>query len=60
MLCVCELFPKQFAIGLVVVVILLLNVMKLFSVGGGSLLDRLDSESILNGTLNVKLNWLYQ
>ena len=32
---------KQFAICLVVVVILLLNVMEVFSVGGGALLDRL-------------------
>ena len=31
---------KQFAICLVVVVILLLNVMEVFSVGGGVLLDR--------------------
>ena len=31
---------KQFAICLEVVVILLLNVMEVFSVGGGSLLDR--------------------
>ena len=37
---VCELFVKQFAICLGVVIILLLNVMKLFSVGGGALLDR--------------------
>ena len=32
---------KQFAICLGVVVILLLNVMEVFSVGGGALLDRL-------------------
>ena len=32
---------KQFAICLCVVVILLLNVMEVFSVGGGALLDRL-------------------
>ena len=32
---------KQFAICLVVVVILLLNVIEVFSVGGGALLDRL-------------------
>ena len=31
---------KQFAIRLGVVVILLLNVMEVFSVGGGALLDR--------------------
>ena len=31
---------KQFAICLSVVAILLLNVMELFSVGGGALLDR--------------------
>ena len=31
---------KQFAICLVVVVIMLLNVMEVFSVGGGTLLDR--------------------
>ena len=31
---------KQFEICLVVVVILLLNVMEVFSVGGGGLLDR--------------------
>ena len=32
--------PKQFAICLVVVVILLLNVMEVFSVGRGALLER--------------------
>ena len=32
---------KQFTICLAVVVILLLNVMEVFSVGGGTLLDRL-------------------
>ena len=37
---VCELFGEQFAICLGVVVILLLNVMVVFSVGGGALLDR--------------------
>ena len=37
---VCELLVKQFAICLGVVVILLLNVMEMFSMGGGSLLDR--------------------
>ena len=43
-LCVCELFVndlvQQFAICLCVVAILLLNVMEVFSVGGGTLLDR--------------------
>ena len=37
---VCELLMKQFAICLGVVVILLLNVMELFSVIGGALLER--------------------
>ena len=37
---VCELLDKQFAICLGVVVILLLNVMELFSVGGGAMWDR--------------------
>ena len=39
---VCELLVKQFVICLGVVVILLLNVMEVFSVGGGggTLLDR--------------------
>ena len=36
---VCELFRKQLAICLGVVVILLLNVMEVFSVGRGALLD---------------------
>ena len=38
---VCELLVKQFAICFGVVASLLLNVMALFSVGGGALLDRL-------------------
>ena len=37
---VCELLVKQFAMCLGVVAILLLNVMDVFSVCGGSLLDR--------------------
>ena len=37
---------KQFAICLDVVVILLLNVMEVFSVGGGALLDRRSASSI--------------
>ena len=37
---VCELFVKQFAMCLGVVAILLLNVMDVFSVCGGALLDR--------------------
>ena len=39
---VCELFGKtiQFAMCLGVVAVLLLNVMDVFSVGGGALLDR--------------------
>ena len=37
---VCYRFDNQFAICLGVVVILLLNVMEVFSVGGGALLDR--------------------
>ena len=40
MLRVCELFGEKFAISLGVVVILLLNVMEVFSVGGGALLYR--------------------
>ena len=36
---VCELLVKQVAICLCVVAILLLNVMEVFSVGGGALLD---------------------
>ena len=39
MLRVCELFVKQFSICLGVVVIVLLNVMEVFSVGGDALLD---------------------
>ena len=39
---------KRFVIGLGVVVILLLNVMELFSVVGGSLLDILCSWSIVS------------
>ena len=38
--CVCKLFGYQFAICWGVVVILLLNVMLVFSVVGGTLLDR--------------------
>ena len=37
---VCELFSETFAICLGVVAILLLNVMEVFSVDGGALLDR--------------------
>ena len=37
---VCELFGEQFAMCLGVVAILLLNVMDVFSVGGGALLNR--------------------
>ena len=37
---VCELFTKQLAMCMGVVAILLLNVMEVFSVGGGALLDR--------------------
>ena len=37
---VCELFGETIAICLGVVIILLLNVMEVFSVGGGALLDR--------------------
>ena len=37
---VCELFGEQFAMCLGVVAVLLLNVMDVFSVGGGALLDR--------------------
>ena len=37
---VCEFVVKQFVICLGVFVILLLNVMEVFSVGGGALLDR--------------------
>ena len=40
-LCVCELFDEIITICLGVVVILLLNVMEVFNVGGGALLDRL-------------------
>ena len=40
MLRVCECLVKQFAICLGVFLILLLNVMEVFSVGGGTLLDR--------------------
>ena len=36
----CELFGENFAMCLGVVAILLLNVMNVFSVGGGALLDR--------------------
>ena len=36
----CELFGDKFAMCLGVVAILLLNVMNVFSVGGGALLDR--------------------
>ena len=39
MLRVCELLVKQFAICIGVVAILLLNVMAVFIVGGGALLD---------------------
>ena len=39
-LCVACLCSKQFAICLGVIVILLLNAMEVFSVGGGVLLDR--------------------
>ena len=39
-LCVCESFGETIAICLGVVTILLLNVMDVFSVGGGALLDR--------------------
>ena len=41
MLRVCELFGEQFATCLGVVAVLSLNVMKVFSVGGGALFDRL-------------------
>ena len=37
---VCELLVKQFAMCLGVVAILFLNVMEVFSLGGGALLDR--------------------
>ena len=40
-LCVSQCLVKQFAICLRVVAILLLNVMEVFSVGGGALMDRL-------------------
>ena len=39
-LCVANCLVKQFAMCLGVVAILLLNIMDVFSVGGGALLDR--------------------
>ena len=38
--CVCELVGEQFAMCLGVVALLLLNVLDVFNVGGGALLDR--------------------